>query len=284
MASENDGSNSTKIWDIATVALMAVVLVMAFSDATRPYAIGIGVFVPMGLGVIAGLLAIIDGFVKGGKSDAGAATIILDVGMVLLVIAVIGLAISPGTRPLAIAIGIFVPAGGGLIATLVGMVDYILKHGTSKDDKNFSSLAPEEERSFLGHERFMRANEGRANLIGFGSAGALFVVGMVVTLGLYTPCFKFCQHAPSGCKTEAQLSAFKASCQTSCANLEKMAGLQISRAQPGLEKERRLAMEPVSGTEFVQALEACSFANGAGSTCEKVVEKAISMGLWCEEK
>jgi hypothetical protein len=42
-------------------------------------------------------------------------------------------------------------------------------------------------------------------------------------------------------------------------------------------------MLPASGTEFVEALSACSFSGGLGNVCEEVTKKAESFGLWCPE-
>lgn len=214
-------------------------------------------------------------------------TLLVDIGIIVVVALVALMAILPATRQFAIALGIGVPWGVGLIAAGVALVGGLLAFlGRSKSEVDFSSLPPNEERMFVGHEKTMRANTGRANLIGFGLAGCAFVLGLAVTLGMYTPCTQFCDHAPPTCK-EGAITQWKASCEQQCGGLEHQMGLQLLKVAASQEadvKEKRLEMVSVSGTEYVQALAACSFAGGNGATCEKVVEKATSMGLWCPEK
>ncbi len=214
-------------------------------------------------------------------------TLLADLGLIALVVIVSLMAILPGTRQFAIALGVGVPWGIGLLVFLIaGAGTLVAFLGRSKSDQDFSSLPPNEERMFVGHEKTMRANESRANLLGFGLAGLAFVLGLVVTMGLYTPCTNFCDHPPPTCK-EGAAQAWKASCEQQCSGLEHQMGLQLLKLAPNQDpeaKEKKMEMASVSGTEYVQALSACSFAGGTGPTCEKVVEKATSMGLWCPEK
>ncbi len=204
------------------------------------------------------------------------------IGVVLL------LAVGNRTRPFAIAIGVGVPLLGVVAVGLFGLLQALGRRDHSMGDADFSSLGAAEERTFVGHEKLMRSNSSRANKIGFGIAGAIFVVAVAVVMGLYTPCNKFCEHVPSSCKSDEQARNFKASCEASCGKLESGQGLQLLKTTEGVaegeQKDKKLALQSVSGREFVDALSACSFSNGAGHTCEKVVEKAIEMGLWCPEK
>jgi hypothetical protein len=219
------------------------------------------------------------------QKDSGNSTMLVDIGIGVIVVVTGLLAISPSTRPLAIAVGGGIPAGLGVVVLLWGMISNMLTRGKASD-QDFSSFAPAEERNFVGHERLMRSNESRANLIGFGAAGGMFLLGLLITVGLYSPCTNFCDHAPPTCKDNA-IAAWKASCESQCAVLERASGLQVLKLAAGqegsTEKEKKMEMQPVSGAEYVQALSACSFAGGNGPTCEKVVEKATSMGLWCPE-
>jgi len=214
-------------------------------------------------------------------------TLLIDLSLIGVIVVVALLAIMPSTRPLAIAVGIGVPWGVGLIAGVVGIVGALIASlGRSKSEVDFSSLPPNEERMFAGHEKTMRANESRANTIGFGLAGAAFVIGLIVTMGLYTPCTNFCDHPPPTCK-DATATAWRNSCEQQCAALEHQSGLQLLKVavdQDPTAKEKKMEMQPVGGAEYVTALSACSFAGGTGQSCEKVVEKATQMGLWCPEK
>ncbi len=216
--------------------------------------------------------------------DTGKSTLMVDLGIGVIVVVTGLLAISPATRPMAIAVGGGIPAGLGVVVLLYGMFSMVMTRGKASD-QDFSSFAPADERAFVGHERFMRSNESRANLLGFGAAGLMFLIGIGITAGLYSPCTNFCDHAPPTCK-ENTLAAWKASCESQCSKLEGTSGLQVLKMKAGQEqeKEKKFEMQPVSGTEYVQALSACSFAGGTGQTCEKVVEKATEMGLWCPEK
>ena len=106
------------------------------------------------------------------------------------------------------------------------------------------------------------------------------LTGLVITTALYTPCTKFCERPPSGCKTDKQMADFRATCEQSCSALEKQKGLTLWKTTA----EKKMATETVSGGEYVEALVACSFANGAGAACEKVVGNATKLGLWCAEE
>jgi hypothetical protein len=169
--------------------------------------------------------------------------------------------------------------GVGLIMVVVGLIDILMKSSKS-GDQDFSSFPPNEERQFVGHERYMRANSSRANLLGFGLAFLGFVAGLGITLGLYTPCTAFCEHAPTSCN-DTQKMSWKASCESTCGRLEAMSGLQVMKP---MGEEHKMVTVPVSGSEYVQSLNACNFANGAGPACEEVVKRATEMGLWCPEK
>jgi hypothetical protein len=206
-------------------------------------------------------------------------TLMVDLAMAALIAVTVLLAISPSTRGMAIGLGIAIPWAIGLIMLVVGTIDMLLKSSKS-GDQDFSSFAPNEERLFVGHERAMRGNSSRANLVGFGLAGAAFALGLFVTMGLYTPCTSFCEHAPTSCNDSQKLS-WKATCDSSCARLEGMSGLSLMKPTG---EEHKLVTQPVSGTEYVQGLSACNFANGAGPACEEVVKRATEMGLWCPEK
>ena len=191
-------------------------------------------------------------------------------------------------RPYMIAVGIFVPSGVGLIMFLLGAIELIQHRSHASGEADFSSLSPEAERAFVVHEKTMRANSGQADKIGWGIAALLFVVGAGVSAGLYTPCTRYCARPPSGCKTDAQIADFKANCENRCRSLEAQNDLHMLRntgeVQAGKNATRKLVKTPVSGSEYVEGLEGCSFAGGAGQICEEVVKRATSLGLWCEEK
>jgi len=226
------------------------------------------------------------------------ASMVWDIAMVAVIVVCGGLGLLETLRPFSIALGAIIwPGIGVALAAFTLVVSFMTVLGRkSTGDKDFSSLPPEEERSFVVFEKTKRSNASRSNLIGFGIAGAMLLVGLVVTLGMYSPCTAFCERAPSTCKgTEAD--KWKAGCDASCGTLEKSAGLQILRPKASTEttaekdaataaqttKEKTLEAVAVSGSEYVQALSACSFANGAGASCEKIIEKATSMGLWCTD-
>jgi hypothetical protein len=125
---------------------------------------------------------------------------------------------------------------------------------------NFSSLAPDEEQRFVPFERAMRDNARRALIIGVAVAAALGVVLLAVCFGLYTPCNRFCARPPGPCRTPAQVSAWRASCESSCS---------------ALVHER--------GDEHVQMLNACVFSGSVAATCNALVKSAQDHGLWCED-
>lgn len=282
MASEQEKGYSTAIWDFGLIGLMALVFLLAISEATRGIAIGIGVGIPAGLGLLLLVIGMGDRFMKGGAGGPGS-SVLFDVLTAGLVAGVILMSLSPSTRGLAIALGVGIPWGAGLlvfaVVLVLGLVQIL---GAQRSDSDFSSLAPEEERLFVPQERNMRANEKSANMLGFGIGGGLFVLGMIVTVGMYSPCYRYCKHAPTACKTDKAVADWKASCDSTCGRLEGETGLQVLK--PTGEDRKGTAMEPVSGKEYVEALDACNFANGAGVTCEKIVEKATAMGLWCPDE
>jgi len=212
------------------------------------------------------------------------------IGITVLGAAVLALALSPSTRPFAIALGGGVPAGLGVIALLVGALDAFMKRDKSTGDQNFSSFPDAEERSFIVQEKTMRANGHAANVIGWGIAAGGLLLGALIVAALYSPCYQYCQRPAGSCDTEDKASAFKRTCENACASLEKQSGLQVLQPTGNKVKnsegkeETEMAMRPVTGTEYLQTLAGCSFAGGAGRVCEKVVENATSLGLWCPEK
>jgi hypothetical protein len=216
------------------------------------------------------------------NNPKGTGTGYIDVAMVLLVVVVMLMAISSATRPLAIGLGAFVPAGIGVVVLLVAGIDMFMKRGSGTGDSDFSSFYPTEERAFVTHEKTMRANSSRASFVGFGIAGVLFVLGMIITLGLYSPCTNFCDHAPGSCKTDAAVASWRAGCESACGRLENTPGLSILKSRPN-EDSKNATMQPVAGTEYVSTLSACAFSGGNGAVCEEVVKRATSMGLWCPE-
>ncbi len=223
-------------------------------------------------------------------------SLVWDIAMVGVIVACGGLGLLETLRPFSIALGAIIwPGIGVILAAFTLVVSFMTVLGRkSTGDKDFSSLPPEEERSFVVFEKTKRGNASRSNLIGFGIAGAMLLVGLVVTLGMYSPCTAFCVRPPSTCKG-GDADKWKVGCDASCGTLEKSAGLTILRpkastetnaekdANPLAPKEKTLEAIAVSGSEYVQALSACSFANGAGASCEKIIEKATSMGLWCTD-
>jgi hypothetical protein len=148
---------------------------------------------------------------------------------------------------------------------------------------DFSSFSPEQEALFVPFEAAMRANARRAGTISATVAGGLLVVLLVVCVGLYTPCNAFCARPPGPCKTAAQISAWRAGCESSCRALEHASGLTVDKESKVGEGERRVVQAAIGGTEFVQTLNACAFSGSTGVTCSSVVKNALSHGLWCEE-
>ncbi len=286
--SENDKGNSTAMWDFGLLGLIILVFLLALSEGTRPFAIGLGVGVPFGLGVLLLVVAMIDRTTKG-KMEMDTSTIT----MILTVLAMAGvalLALSPATRPFAIALGISVAVIGALIFVIVGAMAAISGLGAARQDHDFSSLPPQEEQLFVAHEHAMLANSKASNMIGFGVAGVVFVIALAITGAGYTPCYKYCKHTPTTCKTDQQVADFKASCESACGNLEGMSGLTLLKPVEGGETEgegsqahKKLAPRAVGGKEYVEQLEACNFANGAGETCDEPVKRALGLKLWCPE-
>lgn len=212
----------------------------------------------------------------------GTGTGFVDIALIGLVVVVILMSFSPSLRPMAIGIGIVVPWAGGMIAFLAYILGAIANRDTSTGDANFSSFFPEQERAFVGHEKRMREISSRASLMGFGIAGTLFVIGLGVTLGMYTPCTNFCDHPPGSCKSDKTMADWRAGCATACARLESTPGMQMLKAKSA-ENTKETVMTVVSGTEYVEALSACSFSGGLGNVCEEVTKRAVTMGLWCPE-
>jgi len=217
-------------------------------------------------------------------------SLIWDLAM-LAVIALSGvLGLVEALRPIAIGLGAVAwPVFGfGTVVVMMILNAAIGRSGTG--DKDFSSMPPEEERSFIVFEKSTRANAKKAMTIALIVGGVMALCGVLVGFVLYTPCTAFCERAPSTCKG-SQIDTWKAGCSNSCSNLEHQSGLTITKPKKyatageadAATSQKELETVGVSGTEYVQALNACSFANGAGATCEKIVEKAVSMGLWCPE-
>jgi hypothetical protein len=125
----------------------------------------------------------------------------------------------------------------------------------------FSSFAPDEEQRFVPFEAAMRDNGRRALVVGGGVGAALLVALLGIVFGLYSPCNRFCARPPGPCHTEAQIAAWRASCESSCS--------AFARAQ---------------GTEAVQTLNACVFSGGIGTGCNSAIEAAQARGLWCRDK
>jgi hypothetical protein len=154
--------------------------------------------------------------------------------------------------------------------------------------KDFSSFDPEQEKAFVPFEAFMKANEKRANNLGFGIGGGFFLVAALAVVALYTPCSRFCDRPPIACKGDAEIAAFKRSCESSCASLERERGLSIVREVKIKTTDNKEAFEgrpdKIDGTEFVDMLASCAFSGGGGATCESITKYATTKGLWCEEK
>jgi hypothetical protein len=152
------------------------------------------------------------------------------------------------------------------------------------DLQDFSSFDKDVERTFVPFERNMRDNEKRAFTLGFGLAGAVFVLASLVVIFGYTPCSNFCERPPGSCKDPASIEKWKAGCEGACRDLEHASGLQIIREkkdEASGKMEQRT--DTVGGTEYVQMLNACAFSGGGGLTCEGIVENATKRGLWCPE-
>ena len=149
---------------------------------------------------------------------------------------------------------------------------------------NFSSFSPEEEKAFVPYEAATRNRARLAAKWGAAVAVGLLIVMTAINLSMYSPCTKFCAHAPSVCK-DADGAKFMEVCDTQCKQLSAQSGLSIVRDVKNEEtKETETKTEAVSGVEFVTYLEGCSFSGGAGTTCEGVTKKAAELGLWCLEK
>jgi hypothetical protein len=153
------------------------------------------------------------------------------------------------------------------------------------DLDNFSSFDPEVERTFVPFERSMRENTKRALTIGFGIGGGLFVLAALVVGFLYTPCSNYCSKPPSSCKADSDIAAFKRNCENACSALEHTSGLKLLHENKDEKTGKsETSTESVSGREYVEALTACAFSGGAGTTCQEVVSNATGRGLWCAEK
>jgi hypothetical protein len=187
-------------------------------------------------------------------------TRIIDIVTVALLVLVIGLRLA-GAETAAIALGTLLLPVVGVVVIGVAIVAVIMNRGTANGQKDFSSLNPEEERLFVGHEQWMRGNSKRANLIGFGIAGLGFLLGSGIVAAFYTPCSKYCERPPSSCKTPAEDALFKSSCESACGNLFKQ-----------------------HGAEFIEHLQGCAFSNHTEGTCKEVVDAAIAVNLWCKAK
>jgi hypothetical protein len=147
---------------------------------------------------------------------------------------------------------------------------------------DFSSLSRDDEKRFVPFELAMRDNGRRANLIGGAVALALLAVILLVVGGLYSPCNTFCRRPPSGCKTAAQIETWRAGCANACSALEHAGGLTVDKdAIPSAPPYKTSVA--VSGTEYVQTLNACVFSGGADVTCNSVVKEATARGLWCAD-
>jgi hypothetical protein len=148
---------------------------------------------------------------------------------------------------------------------------------------DFSSLSPDEEKRFIPFEQAMRENGRRAFITGVAVSGALAVALLIVFLGLYTPCNQFCARPPGPCRTAAQVSAWRASCENSCSALVHASGLTVDKERVSAGGKINVDKVATSGTEYVQTLNACVFSNGADSTCKSVIKGASERGLWCED-
>jgi hypothetical protein len=148
---------------------------------------------------------------------------------------------------------------------------------------DFSSLAPDEEKRFIPFERAMRENGRRAFSTGVAVAGALAAVLLFVCLGLYSPCNQFCARPPGPCRTPAQVSAWRVSCESSCSALEHAGGLSVDKERVGAGDKLIVDKVTQSGTEYVQTLNACVFSNSKDATCRSVIKGASERGLWCED-
>jgi hypothetical protein len=158
------------------------------------------------------------------------------------------------------------------------------EEGDMAELQDFSSFDREVEVTFVPFERNMKENEKRAFTIGFGIAGAIGAAAALVVLFLYTPCSNFCTRPPGSCKTDQEISAFKANCEDACRSLEHSSGLKLVHEEKDETGKSNTVTQDVSGTAYVQALAGCAFGGGAGLTCEEVVKNATARGLWCAEK
>ena len=151
--------------------------------------------------------------------------------------------------------------------------------------KDFSSFDPEQEKAFVPFEAFMKANEKRANTLGYSIAGGFLLVSGLAVLLLYTPCSRFCDRPPAACKTDQEIADFKRTCTSSCRALEAESGLSIVRQtkNPATGKMEDHS-DKVDGTEYVDNLASCAFSGGGGLTCEAITKYATTKGLWCADK
>lgn len=154
------------------------------------------------------------------------------------------------------------------------------------DLSDFSSFPKDAEKTFVPFERTMRENRKRAFTIGAAVGGAIFLVGALSVLFLYTPCTTFCQRPPSGCESEADIAKWKANCESACAALEHESGLQIAHeiTDDKTGEVVKKWTDTVDGTTFIKQLSSCAFSGSSGATCESVTKVAEQRGLWCAQK
>jgi hypothetical protein len=185
------------------------------------------------------------------------------IGIVIVAIMVIvgGLRLA-GAQVAAIAVGTLVVPGMGVVFALTALVTSIVRgRSTGDGKKDFSSLDPAEESTFVVHEQWMRKNGQRAGRMGLAIAGAASALAALIIVTCYTPCSKYCERPPAACKTDAEQKKFRETCEDSCAAAKKQ-----------------------QGKEFVETLTGCAFGNSTSGPCEGLTKKAITMGLWCEAR
>jgi len=153
------------------------------------------------------------------------------------------------------------------------------------EPRDFSSFDPQVEATFVPFERTMKENEKRAGTLGLGIAAGVLVIAAITVGFLYSPCSGFCSRPPGSCKSERDIAAWKANCESACSALEHTSGLSFNReVKDEKTGEVRSYAEPATGAQFVTQLSSCAFSGGSGATCEGVVKVATEKGLWCAEK
>lgn len=187
-------------------------------------------------------------------------TRIVDIVIIAMLAVVFALKFA-GMSIAAIAIGTLIPPAVGIIIMLIAMVVAIINRNHVDGRKDFSSLPPEAEQAFVGHELHMRNNARRAAVIGLGIAGVGFLAGSGVVAAFYTPCSKYCERPPIVCNSPAQEQHFKQTCEAQCLNFEK-----------------------TRGPQYIEDLQGCAFANSTSGRCEEITKFATPSGLWCEKK